>query len=888
MKSQLGRGIVLAFVSLITCAAWGQSPKAQPDDNIFPPAQSARGFINFDGKGFVINGQRTFIASGSMHYARVPHELWRDRLLRIKRAGFNTVQTYAFWNFHERREGEWNFTGDADFDAFLKAIKEAGLYAVVRPGPYVCAEWDDGGYPVWLRFKPNLSVREDNPAFEAATDKWYDKIMPIIAANQINHGGAVIMVQLENEYPKAWGTTMPNGYFKNLREKALSLGIEVPYFFSGLHHANDPTAKAPWNKPWTNVSRTSPWYSTEFWAGWYDKYGPMPAKDLRRIDRTPWKIAAYGGNGWNDYMLHGGTNFDHFNNEEDTSSYDYGAAIGQAGDLRPMYYRFKRSVSFSRSFQEILENSDNASPAFEGSAAGVAVAARKGPAGTLLFLDNNGAAAVKTQVRSGADAFPASGPLTLNAGEIVPVVVDARIDAHVRLKWASRVLGIAHQGKTTTIVLYGLAGDPVEAHFAADSAWRAGTGSDLLRVSRNNPNELVLSTSVETDAKAKEINFGISGSKYRVLVLDDVTADRTWFIDGMGQPVIVGPQYVGNVSATPTGGLALDVETYPAMNGREIPTQIFREAPGSMTAASSADTHAMSAPELSNWEYRSGAAEAQPGFDDSQWLANRTPEQMGADGDDSAYAWYRTNLQVPAAGSYDLKFADAGDWVAVFVDGKFAAKSAVKRRDKKPVPVTLNIRMEEGSHLLAVLTSHVGRSKFFPYIGPLTNLDRKGLSGPVSMRRNESQRGGTSPMMQSDLEGAINDWRMRGNVTPPVENATSAWQRMPQEAVAASWMRAHFKVSPPSSAGPHPILRVTTSGLSRGFVWLNGHNLGRYPEKLKVDGIYLPECWLKDGENTITLFDEEGGSPAEVKLVVEEAASRIVEQQSIGGAAMTP
>src|SRR5579862_1281179 len=131
------------------------------DDGIFPPASVAKPFIDFDGRGFLINGKRTFLASGSIHYCRVPRALWRDRLLRIKRAGFNTVQTYAFWNYHEPQERKWNFSGDHDFEAFLKLVKEMGLYAVVRPGPYVCAEWDSGGFPVWLRFKPGVRLRED-------------------------------------------------------------------------------------------------------------------------------------------------------------------------------------------------------------------------------------------------------------------------------------------------------------------------------------------------------------------------------------------------------------------------------------------------------------------------------------------------------------------------------------------------------------------------------------------------------------------------------------------------------------------------------------------------------------------------------------------------------
>ncbi len=212
---------------------------------------------------------------GSIHYARVPRELWRDRLLKLKRAGFNTVQTYVFWNFQETKQGQIDFTtGARDFGAFLQAAQDVGLYATVRVGPYVCAEWDSGGFPVWLRFLPGLKVRCDNPPFLDAVDKFFDKLLPIVAAHQINHGGNVILVQLENEDPQGWGTEMPNSYFTHLQKKALDLGIEVPYFFSGLHHGTNPADYGPWD----SAGRKNPWFSTETWVRWYDAYGNSPPR----------------------------------------------------------------------------------------------------------------------------------------------------------------------------------------------------------------------------------------------------------------------------------------------------------------------------------------------------------------------------------------------------------------------------------------------------------------------------------------------------------------------------------------------------------------------------------------------------------------------------------
>ncbi|MBS1934663.1 MAG: beta-galactosidase, partial [Bacteroidetes bacterium] len=343
---------VILVLNIITSFANAQQGS---NDHIFPAATNAKPFIDFDSKGFLINGKRTFIVSAGIEYARVPHELWEDRLLRLKRCGFNCVEIYTFWNFHEPHEGEFDFNGDHDLDVFLKLAHKLNLYVIARVGPYYCAEWDNGGYPLWLKFKPGVRVREHNTEFEKYVGRFFDKLLPIVFRNQINHGGSVIMVQLENEHNQSWGTYIPNGYFSFLRDKALSLGLEVPYFFSGLHHSSSPAEDGKCDDP----NRPNPWFSTEFWSVWFSGYSSTD-RDAREYERRTWKIITNGGNGYNYYMAHGGSNFGYTNNDEDAASYDYGAAVGQCGDLRPIYYSFKKIAFFARTFREILENSTNA------------------------------------------------------------------------------------------------------------------------------------------------------------------------------------------------------------------------------------------------------------------------------------------------------------------------------------------------------------------------------------------------------------------------------------------------------------------------------------------------------------------------------------------------
>ena len=772
------------FSALLLALGLSMGMTAKADDGMFPAAAAARSAIDFDGKGFIVRGKRTFIASGSLHYSRVPRALWRDRLLRIKRAGFNTVETYAFWNFHEAQEGKWDFAGDHDFNAYLKLINELGMYAIVRVGPYVCAEWDSGGYPVWLRFKPGVRVREDNAPFEALVDKWYEKIMPIVAANQIHRGGAVILVQLENEHPQGWGREMPNGYFTHLRDKALALGLEVPYFFSGLHHGHDPAG----NQPWDSAGRTNPWLTTEFWPGWYDLYGPLNARDLRTYDRGTWKILAYGGNGYNFYMLHGGTDFETWNNDEVASNYDYGAAIGQTGDLRPMYYRFKRASLFARSFANVLEDSVNLTDEVRNEVlyGGVSLTARKSPLGTLLFVDNPSNQPVVAGIRrpgevANGGTAEAGNAITLELapGEIVPLARNVALGSDVTLELsACRILGVADQGNTTTLVVYDAPigtqeqrnnanltlAHRVELHF------RVAAGQTRLVTAGNGWTMDADTRGVTLQATfapqgVGEYTFKAGTHKFRVLAVSSDLADRTYFAEAGGTTYIIGGfPYVGDVTAK-NGELRIVTEQY----ARRIPipeTDYFAYGPGDsplrlqvvtpkeaqQTAQEAAQTgtqtetaagfspEQITLPTLGAWQMHKADEPASIAYLTGNWKYSPQPLQMGADGDTSAYAWYRATAQAAKDGTLNLKFADLGDWIAVWANGQrvpLPANTAQPRQQfTSPIPRQFAVPLKAGGNTIAVFAAHYGRNKLVNYLGPIDQIAAKGLNGPVTLSKN--------------------------------------------------------------------------------------------------------------------------------------------------------
>jgi len=759
----------ITFVALSICLLMGTIGRA--DDNMFPPSPSAKATIDFDGKGFMINGKRTFIVSGSLHYARLPRPLWRTTLLKMKRAGFNTVQTYIFWNYHEPKPGVYNFAGDADLDAWLKLIHSLGMYSTCRIGPYSCAEWNLGGYPLWLKFVPGVVVREDNPQFEAAVDRWFKHLLPIVVANQIDHGGSVIFVQMENEHPDGWGTAMPNGYFTNLLKATEGAGVDVPHFFSGVHHGHDPGG----DNPFSSANRTTPWYTTEFWPGWYNDYGPLSPRDLRDYDRGTWKIIANGGNGYNYYMLFGGTNFGYWNNNEDAASYDYSGAIGQAGDLRPIYYKFKRAAWFARSFPEITENSDNSTDAHAGDATepSLRVRARTSPAGTIVFLDNNGNADVKTQVK-GPDGtvYPKAGQITVHAGEIMPIVENYTVNPHCTVNIAAtRILGVATRAGTTSMVAYGPEGDSGEMTLTAD-----GKTSDFTFKYGSTPSLTIIP---------------FSGGTFRIISESDALADHTWFDDE--SRIFVGPSYLGDDAIT-KAGLTAQIEE-PGTDSAPGNMWLFTEqpAPKILHPVGAKPNTPSSIPQLGTWT-TVAAPEPGNGYDDTKWMQTDTPQQMGADGDNSAYAWYRTTVKSDSAKASTLMLGAVKDLGIVYLNGKRVGDTS----KSSFVPLDL----VAGSNNLTVLASQFGRDKLPGYRGPIENNDNKGITGNVVLGDGGMQQG--TP---------ITKWRTHGStgrdakLASPATSADGAdWQDATtgQDTFAGKvgymWFRT---VLPPSPGAVH-------------------------------------------------------------------------------------
>lgn len=323
---------------------------------------------------FYLDGEKFQIVSGSIHYFRVVPEYWRDRLEKLKNMGCNTVETYIPWNWHEAEKGKWDFSGWRDFEKFLDISKELGLYAIVRPSPYVCAEWEFGGLPAWLLAEPGMRLRCSYKPFLDYVKRYYDQLLPKLVNHQITKDGNIILFQIENEYGYY---SDDKDYLKFLSDTMKAAGLEVPFITSdgpwgkcfevGQTEGALPTGNFGSNAEWQfgemqkMMPKKGPLMCTEFWTGWFDAWG-NPEHKTSNIEENVKDLEYFLQHGHvNFYMWHGGTSFGFMNGANygetgltpDVTSYDYDAALSEDGQITAKYEAFKQTIAKYRKWEEV-------------------------------------------------------------------------------------------------------------------------------------------------------------------------------------------------------------------------------------------------------------------------------------------------------------------------------------------------------------------------------------------------------------------------------------------------------------------------------------------------------------------------------------------------------
>ncbi len=321
------------------------------------------GILTYKDDRFYLDGKPFTVISGAMHYFRIPREYWHDRLLKLKECGFNTVETYTCWNLHERHEGKFDFSGNLDIEAYIDTAAELGLNVILRPGPYICAEWEFGGLPSWLLTYENMELRCCDEVFLSKVRRYYGELLHRIRPRLAANGGNIFMLQIENEYgsygnDKKYMQAIVDIYREHNMD-CLMFTSDGPTItmLSGGNMENYLCVGNFGSKPSENFAamkafrQNQPLMCGEYWCGWFDHWGEehhvRPAEEIVENVEEFMELGA----SFNFYMFHGGTNFGFMSGanygekyEPTVTSYDYNAPLNEAGDRTETYYRIRKTI----------------------------------------------------------------------------------------------------------------------------------------------------------------------------------------------------------------------------------------------------------------------------------------------------------------------------------------------------------------------------------------------------------------------------------------------------------------------------------------------------------------------------------------------------------------
>lgn len=335
---------------------------------------------------FVKDGKTFNFVSGSLHYFRVPHQLWFDRLIKLRASGVNVVSTYVAWNIHEPQKGQFNFNGDADIINFIKIAQSVGLLVNIRPGPYICSEWDLGGIPYFVLGTPSnpIKLRTMDQQYIEFVDNYFAKLLPMLQPFLYENGGPIILVQVENEYGSysACNSNYMNYLSKLMREYLgdnvvlyTADGWDMHHLICGPIHNSDVLTTVNFGPNSDHLSAFSrlrafqkhgPLVNSEFYPGWLDHWGdPHQCKTPQYVDdKFKELLNSNMGNIYvNFYMFFGGTNFGFYNGanmvmeplyQPDPTSYDYDAPLTESGDFTDKYFAIRNTIKKYR--PELMDN----------------------------------------------------------------------------------------------------------------------------------------------------------------------------------------------------------------------------------------------------------------------------------------------------------------------------------------------------------------------------------------------------------------------------------------------------------------------------------------------------------------------------------------------------
>ena len=667
---------------------------------------------------FVINGKPEFIISGAIHYQRCPHELWRDRMLRAKRAGVNCIETYIAWNFHEAQEGRFDFEGDRNISLFIDTCQELGMYCFLRVGPFVCGEWDAGGYPGWLIAKPGVEFRTMNTVALPYIRRWFEQLIPEIAKRQVTKGGPVILVQAENEWLYC---NRPGGmeYLQFLIQTLRDLGIEVPITDCN-HYVVVPNSLKTIGFSEQDVKDSRERFPNvpplvyELYPDWGEIWGQprrMPNSYPPGVRQQTMQALSLRTM-FNYYTFHGGTNFGFWacntwksDHSFITTRYYWSSPVEEGGALDEMYFAVKGSNLLANNFCEFFCQADAAaSPAtVQGP---VLLTALESPQGKMLFVlplypyqettdwDTSGRSPYLfslTEDGPGGELAHQAGVLRLASGKLLPLAENCSRPMMLPLDFK---LDDACHIDFSNATVFGYGGTSAHRVLAVrGDAGRQGVISVNGRV-------------VEFVFPAGEPAL-VPAGETRILAVGCELANRTWFAEGR---IVVGPEFVGE-----------------SKDGKH--ECWLGEASPAVHIISTDGTYHRSQPlvkprfdeitRLAQWHAR-GFEEIDGGGEGWQGISG--PKSVEELGTHYGYVWYRASYDSDRARRASLFPTDVADRLHVFLRGRSVGvlgRGPGATRD--PLPVEL----QGGRNEFIFLCDNMGRTSE----GKVN--DRKGITGPL-------------------------------------------------------------------------------------------------------------------------------------------------------------
>jgi len=847
--------------------------------------------IRYDSECFTIHGRDVFLFGAEFHYPRCPRELWKDRFLKLKRAGFTQIQTMVFWNYHEREEGRFDFT---EFEDFLKLAHEMGFWVIVRPGPYICAEFERGGFPRWIIAR-NFPLRSMHPDSLKSSKYWYDHVLPLIRRYQITNGGPIILMQIENEYD-FW--PLPDlekrQYIRFLAHLAWDAGIEIPLFTNWTRVVRDPADPdmdrimdtCDFYPRWGFMKAVPPALAklrkeqptgvlgiAELQGGWFSQTGGKLSVDqvgvnAAQIDALTKSVMGMGVTFFNYYMGFGGTNFD-WAAEKLTTTYDYAAPVREPGGLWDKYYAARGIGEFVKMFGGLLTRSQPSRQECQSTNSDVWVGERISKQSGVLFVRANTDSEHHFKMTfvdptSGGRKVtaPHEGELVLGPHGMKMLPLRVPVGSRELIYTTAEVLSQGKSKDRHFIIVYDESNTVAEIALESDRQPRI-TGKALYQHWDNNSGSAIIGIQVEEEAK-----FLLVDETLQIIVLPKNLALRTWVEEVTSIPGMSGSThaavpfitdaYILRKCASETKRVWADLEYLPGEHHLQVllPTQPTRcRINGSLQPIDYDSQFRIASVQVSTPDLAVQGIDLKTvesfveTFDPSSGQWQSTPavalEKLGP----VPYGYVKYRGQLNYSGEPKLYVAAlSDDWKKVFINGRHVIEAS---NAEALTEVEASRYLKGGANTIEISYELFGAANVGPKLGELKGLD--------------FVRTGNNPQTGSSVE----KWQIqtysaaaRGREVNP-DFAFGQWEQgslddatVDNEFVPAfTWCRAEFSL-PPVTEGWTVPWKLVFDAAHDALIYLNGRFVGRYTTSGPQDEFFLPDPYFKqrDQKNILTVL----------------------------------